>query len=80
MSEEMFLTALGEITAGRSSLGELITAASGLVAAGCRLQAEQLYKVWINFNPDHPQRYVAHFNCASLQSDGGELESARLNL
>ena len=54
MSEEMFLTALGEITAGRSSLGELITAASGLVAAGCRPQAEQLYKVWINFNPDHP--------------------------
>jgi len=80
MAEDSFLNALAEITAGRASLGVLITAATGLVSAGRRPEAQQLYKVWISFNPDHPQRYVAHFNCASLQSESGSLDEARANL
>ena len=78
--ESLFLSALADITEGRSSLTDLITAGGALSGAGERDQAVRLYKVWIAFNPDHPQLYIAHFNCSSLQSDGGDLVGAIASL
>jgi predicted O-linked N-acetylglucosamine transferase (SPINDLY family) len=80
MPETILLAALQEITEGRSGLGELIAAATQLCAAGPPRRAEQLYKVWIAFNSKHPQVYVAHFNCSSLQSEAGDLEGAKAQL
>jgi predicted O-linked N-acetylglucosamine transferase (SPINDLY family) len=80
MSETILLSALQEITEGRSGLTEVITAATTLVAGGQPRLAEQLYKVWIGFNRNHPQAFVAYFNCASLQSDAGDLAGAKMGL
>lgn len=80
MTGTPLLSALREITDGRSSLGDLIGAASALTASGEPRLAEQLYKVWIGFNRTHPQLYVAYFNCSSLQSDAGDLAGAQDSL
>lgn len=80
MPENMFLSALQDITAGKAGLSELITAATALIAAGEPRQAEQVYKVWIACNPHHPQVFVGYFNCASLQTGLGEHAAAKDNL
>jgi len=80
MSESRFLSALQDITAGKLGIGELIGAASALAGAGELRQAEQLYRVWIGFNSDHPQLFVARFNCASVQTQLGDDPSAKANL
>ena len=77
MAQEIFVAALQEVTAGRASLTDLIGAATRLIAAGEGALAEQLYRVWIGFNPEHPQLFAALFNCAGLQTQMGELEAAR---
>lgn len=76
MPENTFLSALQGITAGKSGLGDLVTAATALNEAGQAKLAEQLYKVWIGFNPNHPQLFVAYFNCASLQTQTGDVAGA----
>lgn len=76
MPENTFLSALQDITAGKSGLGDLINAATTLCAEGQPKLAEQLYKIWIGFNRDHPQLFVAYFNCASLQTQAGDLPAA----
>ena len=48
------------------TLAGLIQAAANLSNAGQTSTARQLYQIWIEHNPDHPQLYVAHFNCAAL--------------
>jgi predicted O-linked N-acetylglucosamine transferase (SPINDLY family) len=80
MPETMFLSAVQAITAGTSGLVELINAGGALRAAGRIDLAEQLYKVWIGFNRDHPQLYVAYFNCSSLQTETGDLAAAKESL
>ncbi len=80
MSEDIFLKALGTITAGGCSLGDLIGAAVALAEAGRTDSARQLYRVWLGFNRDHPQAYVAHFNVASLDSNAGDLPAAMESL
>ncbi len=80
MAQDLFLSALEEITAGRASLTTLIEAATGLTRAGEVKAAEQLYRVWIGFNPDHPQLYAALFNCSSLQTALGEAEASIASL
>ncbi len=74
MLEARFLATLQGITAGRASLTDVIETAAGL---GERADlAEQLYSVWIAVNREHPQAFVAHFNCASLQTAAGNLDAA----
>jgi predicted O-linked N-acetylglucosamine transferase (SPINDLY family) len=73
---ELFSSAVQAITEGRSGLADVITAAHQLNAAGERSQAVQVYKVWIAFNPDNPQLYIAYFNCSSAQSESGDLAGA----
>jgi predicted O-linked N-acetylglucosamine transferase (SPINDLY family) len=68
------------ITELRSSLADVIGAAHSLNAAGERGQAVQLYKIWIAFNPDHPQLYIALFNGSSAQSESGDIEGAIASL
>ncbi len=80
MSEDAFLSALGKITAGGCTLGELIGLAVGLAEAGQVESARQLYRIWLGFNRDSPQAYVAHFNCASLETQAGNLPAAIENL
>ena len=72
MSEAVMLSALQAITEGRSALGDLIGAAMTMSAAGQPRLSEQLYKVWIAFNPNHPQSYVALFNLSALQGEAGD--------
>jgi predicted O-linked N-acetylglucosamine transferase (SPINDLY family) len=76
MSDSLFLDALQKITAGRFTLGELIETATTLNAASQRDLSRQLYKLWLRFNPEDPQRPVAQFNCAVLESDAGDLAGA----
>ena len=80
MAEDGFQSAIAQITAGNLGLAELITAAGELIAAGRADLAAQLYKVWIAFNPDHPQRFAAHFNCSGLLTDAGDLDGGRSEL
>ncbi|WP_374472509.1 N-acetylglucosamine transferase [Phenylobacterium sp.] len=80
MSENAFLAAMQKITTGALGIGEVIDAASRLSMAGQSAEAQQLYQVWAKFNPEHPQIQVAHFNCAVLQSDAGDLAGAAQSL
>lgn len=80
MQGNVFLSALQNITAGRCSIGEVIDAATALAAAGESGLAEQIYKVWVSFNETHPHLYVAYFNCASVQSQIGNLAGAEESL
>ena len=76
MAETDVVAVLRKITSEGMSLSELINAVSWHSEAGRSDLAEQIYEVWIQFNPDHPQAYVAHFNCSSLQSQIGRAEAA----
>lgn len=76
MSDQAFLAALQKITAGTLSLGELINEAGGLIAAGQKPLAQELYKIWISFGREHPQRFVAHYNLSGLLTETGDLAGA----
>jgi predicted O-linked N-acetylglucosamine transferase (SPINDLY family) len=76
MSQDAFLAAAEAITQGTLSLGELIDAAGGLATAGDVRASRQVYKLWIGFNREHPQLYVAQFNVSSLDSQLGDLAGA----
>jgi predicted O-linked N-acetylglucosamine transferase (SPINDLY family) len=76
MSDNAFLTALQKITAGELSLGELLDQTNQLSLAGDMRAAQQLYKVWINFNREHPQLYVAYFNVSGLDSQLGDVKAS----
>ncbi|MFI4936629.1 MAG: N-acetylglucosamine transferase [Caulobacterales bacterium] len=66
MTDNIVLATLQRITAGELTLAELINVADGLRDAGTPTSAEQVYRVWIKFNPDHPQLYAAYYNCSTL--------------
>ena len=76
MAENTFLTALQKATSGNLPIGELIDAATRLSEVGEATLARQLYKVWINFNREHPQLYVVYFNCSALDSEAGDQAAA----
>jgi predicted O-linked N-acetylglucosamine transferase (SPINDLY family) len=76
MAENTFLTALQKATSGNLPIGELIDAANSLSEAGETTLARQLYKVWINFNREHPQLYVVYFNSSGLDSQAGDQAAA----
>ncbi len=76
MPDNGFLTALQKVTAGTYTLGELISEAHILAESGQPALAQQLYRVWIGFNRDHPQLYVAYFNCSALDTQLGDAAEA----
>ena len=78
MAEDGFQSAIAAITRGELDLAELIAAAGDFASNGRPDLGGQLYKVWIAFNPEHPQRYAAHFNCSALLTD--DLAGARAEL
>ncbi|WP_304189750.1 tetratricopeptide repeat protein [Phenylobacterium aquaticum] len=77
MSEAVFISAVQRITSGHLDLGGVITVATELVQAGQPSLAQQIYQVWIQFNPEHPQVYVAQFNRAGLNLDAGDVAGAK---
>ncbi|HEV2531961.1 N-acetylglucosamine transferase [Phenylobacterium sp.] len=77
MNQDHFVATLQRITTAEVGLTELITAATQLVDQGQVTLAQQLYRVWVNRNGEHPQRFVALFNCAVLSSQVGDLAGAR---
>jgi predicted O-linked N-acetylglucosamine transferase (SPINDLY family) len=62
------------------TLGGLIETAAGLSNAGQASTARQLYQAWIERNPNHPQLYVAHFNCAALAGQMQDQAAAAASL
>jgi predicted O-linked N-acetylglucosamine transferase (SPINDLY family) len=80
MPDTVLLTALQKITAGTLDLGGLVNTANELVALGRPSSAEQLYRVWISFNPEHAQLFVAYFNCSTLPLGPERAEASKLAL
>jgi len=76
----LFLSALQKITSGVIDLEGLIQACQVVCSAGRAELAQQLYKVWTGFNPDHPNRHAIQFNRAVLLSAAGELSEAETAL
>src|SRR4051812_21822775 len=76
MADNTSSTMLEKAISGNLPIGELIDAASHLSARDENALARQLYKVWINFNREHPQLYVVYFNCSALDSQAGDLDAA----
>lgn len=74
------LEMLSKLTADGCSLGDVITLASNLATGGQPALADQAYKVWIKFNPDHPQLCVALFNRSVLQAALGDNVAAAASL
>jgi len=77
---DVTLNLLRKLTAEGCPLGDLITLASELGTEGQAALADQAYKIWIQFNPDHPQLPVALFNRAVLQSTLGDNAGAAVSL
>lgn len=51
-----------------------------LAASGHVAMAEQLYRIWIAFNPSDPHVFVAYFNNSGLQQQLGDLDGAEASL
>ncbi len=62
------------------TLGGLIETAANLSNAGQTSTARQLYQAWIDRNQNHPQLYVAHFNCAALAGQMQDQAAAAASL
>jgi predicted O-linked N-acetylglucosamine transferase (SPINDLY family) len=80
MADVDTLHLLSTLTAEGASLGDVILIAAQLGESGQPALADQAYKIWIRFNPQHPQLCVAHFNRAVLQSALGDNAGAAASL
>ena len=78
MADVDTLDLLNKLTAEGFSLGDLIALTAGL--SDRPALTDQAYKVWIRFNPEHPQLCVAHFNRAVLQAALGDNAGAAASL
>ena len=78
MADVDTLDLLSKLTADGFSLGELIAITAAM--ADEPALASQAYKVWIQFNPQHPQLSVAHFNRSVLQGALGDPAGAGASL
>lgn len=76
MSDDAFMAALNKVTTGAMSLPDLIGAAGDQAERGQPRLAQQLYRIWIGLNRDHPQVYVAQFNAAVVASNLGDIGEA----
>src|ERR1044071_5434179 len=73
---DLFAKALEQAQSGNLLIGGLIDAAGALTASGQPALARQLYQAWIAKNPDHPQLFVALFNCSGLDGQAGDPAAA----
>ena len=73
---EIFSGAMQSAVTGQLALTSLIDAAARLTGAGQCDLARQLYHAWIAHNPEHPQLYVACFNCAALDTKAKDFDAA----
>ncbi|MDG2523497.1 N-acetylglucosamine transferase [Caulobacter segnis] len=80
MSEKIFVAAVQAVTSRAMSIAEVIGHAGALTSAGSVPMAEQLYRIWIAFNPDDPHAYVAYFNNSVLQQQIGDVPGAAVSL
>lgn len=80
MADVDTLDLLSKLTAEGCSLGDLITLTAELGQGGQPALADQAYKIWIRFNPDHPQLCVALFNRSILQAALGDNAGAAASL
>lgn len=78
MADVDTLDLLNKLTAEGFPLGDLIGLTAAL--ADSPALADQAYKIWIQFNAQHPQLSVAHFNRAVLQAALGDLAGAAASL
>ena len=76
MTAHTFPAALQKLATGNLPLIELVETASQLSSAGQQTLSRQLYQVWIKHNREHPQAYIAYFNCSSLDNQAGEPNAA----
>lgn len=76
MSDDAFMVALNRVTSGGMSLPDLIGAAAEQAERGQPRLAQQIYRIWIGMNKDHPQVFVAQFNAAVVASSLGEVAEA----
>ncbi|MFC3070622.1 O-linked N-acetylglucosamine transferase, SPINDLY family protein [Phenylobacterium soli] len=78
MNQDLLVATLQKVSSGGDiGLPELIGAAGRLADSGQAAQAIQLYRMWLNANGEHPQRFVAQFNGAVLASQTGDVATAR---
>lgn len=80
MSDAVFLESVKKVTSGQLDLVGLIEVATRMAAQNQDARTIELYKIWLEFNRDHPQRFIAMFNCAVLQTKMGGLAGSRDNL
>lgn len=78
MADVDTLDLLSKLTTEGFSLGDLI--ATTAVLGDQPALADQVYKIWIQFNSEHPQLCVAHFNRAVLQVALGDSAGAATSL
>ena len=80
MPENTFSRACEMARTGTLTITGLIEAASTLSEAGQPTLARRLYKTWIALNQQHPQLYVAYFNCSALDSQAEDFAAAAESL
>jgi len=76
----LFVSVLQRITSGSIELTDLMQVCQTLSGGGRPDLANQLYKVWIGFNLDHPSRYAIEFNRSVLLTAAGDLAEAETAL
>ena len=80
MADVDTLDMLAKLTADGCPLGDVITLATDLTARGQPALADQAYKIWNQFNAEHPQLCVALFNRSVLQAALGDSAGAAASL
>ncbi len=80
MTNSIFLSAVKKITEKNFPLVELLTTSDSLKGVGSVELSIQLYKLWLQFNPEEKLVYVAYFNLAALQNTANDLAGAKESL
>src|SRR5262245_8530960 len=78
MGNEEYFSALNKLINRELTIAQLVDVLDRLKTTGKESLAVQLYKIWIEFNPDDPWVCIACFNCAALvASSSGDLADAQ---
>ena len=80
MTKELNPNTIQQVSSEQLSLAGLIETATRFSNAGETALARQAYQTWIDHNRNHPQLYVAHFNCSSLDMQAQDRAAAIASL
>lgn len=80
MIAEFFALSMKRAAQRDMSLPELLGAAERIAQGGERTLAGELYRTWVQHNPDHPLLYAVYFNYGVVLTDNGELNDAKAAL